>query len=151
MGVNKMSLQKFLFIYYGVSYSTTINMRHEDVLEVLNFVVRTSFDYADKNPDLISTGKIVYVYDKSGRAFPYLIPEVIYECEPDDQELDESLFEKKRIEQKQINLDELSLYELKQLLIANRNRYGIRRKILKEIKGRNGQKRIIKRKEYIYD
>lgn len=144
-----LSLQKFLFIYYGVPYRSTVNMKHEDVKDILEFVVRTSFEHADKNPELVETGKIIYVRDTTNREFPYMVPEpVLEECEVEMDSLDE-LYER-QIEE-HLNLDEIdldccSLWELKQLLVANKKRYGVRRKIFNEIRERNGQKGPVKRK-----
>lgn len=147
-----MSIQKFLLVYYGIAYDITKNMKHEDLDILFDNITRTSFEHAEKNSELVSQGKIIYVYDKTGRSFPYITPEAIYICdESEDTFQEEVIKEKLSNELIDIDYDACSLYELKQLLVKYKRILSISNKIRKEIKFRNGQKRPIKRKEIVYD
>lgn len=71
------SIYKFLAVYYGIVVDSWEKYSHAMAKQKFDFLRGCSFDYADKNPQLVSTGKIIYVSDMYENILPYYCPEII--------------------------------------------------------------------------
>ena len=71
------SIFKFLSRYYGILLDKGMEYSHKDLKKEFSNLKRCSFEYANKNPDLIASGKIIYVYDCFDNIVPYICPDEI--------------------------------------------------------------------------
>ena len=71
------SIHKFLLRFYGISISLNELVSHKDIKHRFKFLKRCSFEYADNNPEIMNSGKIIYVMDSYGEYIPYIAPEMI--------------------------------------------------------------------------
>ena len=129
------SIHKFLSRYYGMSISMEDNFSHKEIKKRFRFLKRCSFKYANLNPNLVSTGKIIYVFDTYGESIPYICPEIavssldtcgtvisVSEIDNDDLFIDEIL--------------ELPTYLLKEFLAKYKNKPSFYKLIKKELTSR---------------
>ena len=68
----RMSIYKFAFLYYGVKLPLQCQYTHEDLKRMFG-LDSCSFEYANKNFDLVCRGVIVLVYDSFDRTLPYIL------------------------------------------------------------------------------
>ena len=74
--VRNLDATSFLKRYYGISHEDIENMTHEAMKFLFPQLKRTSFEYVQKNPELVSTGKIILVEDVKHYQVPYFTPSV---------------------------------------------------------------------------
>ena len=74
--VGTIDIQNFMKKYYGISHQNISRMTHDVVSAFFPELRRTSFIYAEKNPELVSRGGIVLVRDANNNVAPYMAPEV---------------------------------------------------------------------------
>lgn len=96
----------FLRRYYGISHDSIETMTHDTMKMFFPQLQRTSFDYVQKNPELISTGKIILVEDVNHSQIPYLAPS---ESTFDDISL--GLDDRERVIKKIVETIDISLKE----------------------------------------
>ncbi len=73
--MRNLNVQSFLEKYYGISHEGISSMTHKVASSFFPQLKRASFDYIQKNPELVSTGKIVLVEDVEHFMAPYFMPE----------------------------------------------------------------------------
>ncbi len=71
------SIFKFMAEYYGVTLDAGMELTHTVAKKNFKFLKGCPFRYANSNPELIKTGKIVYVSDSHGVILPYICPNKI--------------------------------------------------------------------------
>lgn len=69
-----MSIFKFLSMYYGITLDAGKECTHTLAKKNFRFLKGCPFKYAEKNPDLVKDGKIIYVADSHGVILPYICP-----------------------------------------------------------------------------
>lgn len=74
--VGTIDIKSFMKKYYGISHEDIARMSHDVVSTFFPELRRTSFTYAEKNPELVSRGNIVLVRDSNNNVAPYIAPEV---------------------------------------------------------------------------
>ena len=73
--VRNLNVQSFLEKYYGITHEGISNMTHKVASSFFPQLKRASFEYIQKNPELVTTGKIVLVEDVQHLMAPYFMPE----------------------------------------------------------------------------
>ena len=73
--VKNLSVKSFLERYYGITNEGISSMTHRVASSFFPQLKRASFEYIQKNPELVSTGKIVLVEDVNHAQAPYFMPE----------------------------------------------------------------------------
>lgn len=68
------SIVSFMYDYYGITLDAGYKYSHKMVKKAFNELRRCSFRYADENPELVGSGKIVYVKDDYEKTLPYVCP-----------------------------------------------------------------------------
>ena len=68
------SIVRFMSEYYGISLDAGYKYSHRIIKKAFRELEGCSFKYADANPELVSSGKIVYVKDGYDEVFPYICP-----------------------------------------------------------------------------
>lgn len=68
------SIVSFMYDYYGITLDAGYKYSHKMLKKAFNELRRCSFRYADENPELVGSGKIVYVKDDYGKTLPYVCP-----------------------------------------------------------------------------
>ena len=68
------SIVRFMSEYYGIALDAGYRYSHRKIKKTFKELKGCSFEYADDNPELVSSGKIVYVRDGYDRVFPYVCP-----------------------------------------------------------------------------
>ena len=63
--------------YYGVTLDAGMELTHTVAKKNFKFLKGCPFRYANSNPELIKTGKIIYVSDSHGIILPYICPNKI--------------------------------------------------------------------------
>ena len=71
------SIFKFMAEYYGVTLDAGMELTHAVAKKNFKFLKGCPFRYANSNPELIKTGKIIYVSDSHGIILPYICPNKI--------------------------------------------------------------------------
>ncbi len=74
--VRNLDASSFLKRYYGISHKDIEHMTHEAIKTFFPQLQRTSFEYVQKNPELVSTGQIILVEDAKHYKVPYFTPSV---------------------------------------------------------------------------
>ena len=78
------SIFKFLADYYGIALDAGIELTHAIAKKKFGSLKGCPFKYAESNPDLVNTGRIIYVVDAHNDIVPYICPECIktaaYDC-----------------------------------------------------------------------
>ncbi len=72
--VRNLKATSFIERYYGISHENIANMTHDTIKIFFPQLQRTSFEYIQKNPELVSTGQIILVEDAKHYQVPYLAP-----------------------------------------------------------------------------
>ena len=103
------SIYKFLAVYYGIVVDSKEKYSHVMAKQKFDFLKGCSFAYAEANPQLLSTGKIICVSDMYGNILPYHCPEVINVSYTEEKPTEDDF----KITG---NVNKLSTYELHQLL-----------------------------------
>ena len=146
------SIFKFLWEYYGITLDAGSELTHKDAKRNFRFLKGCPFKYASKNPDLVKSGKIVYVSDSHGIIFPYIAPEkakvAITECTFTESTGDEETVDDVSI------LDELAempTYMVGELLSKYKDKPSFYKVIKRELicRGRYENKKYKLRKEII--
>lgn len=75
--IKNIGASSFLKRYYGISHEDIANMTHENMKSFFPQLQRASFEYVQKNPELVTTGKIIMVEDVRHYQIPYFAPETI--------------------------------------------------------------------------
>ncbi len=75
--IKNIGASSFLKRYYGISHEDIDNMTHENMKSFFPQLQRTSFEYVQKNPELVTIGKIIMVEDVRHYQIPYLAPETV--------------------------------------------------------------------------
>ena len=73
------SIFKFLSRYYGIALDAGCECTHKELKKRFDFLKRCSFDYAESNPYLVGSGKIIYVMDTNNSVIPYFCPNELVE------------------------------------------------------------------------
>lgn len=73
----KISIKDFISLYYGISLDANSKYSHDVIIKAFNGLKRCSFDFAEKNPELVNSGKIIYVVDDYDKTYPYICPKQI--------------------------------------------------------------------------
>ena len=68
------SIVRFMSDYYGISLDAGYMYSHKVLKKSFKELKRCSFKYADSNPELVGSGKIIYVKDSYGQILPYICP-----------------------------------------------------------------------------
>lgn len=74
--VRNLDASSFLKRYYGISHKDIEHMTHEAMKAFFPQLHRTSFEYVQKNPELVSSGQIILVEDAKHYKVPYFTPSV---------------------------------------------------------------------------
>lgn len=129
-----MSIYKFVYVYFGVSLPIQLDFTHEDLKRLLG-LTSCSFDYVNKNYELVSRGNIVLVCDSFNVMLPYKVPEKELEsgttCEVVMDEV--RTIDYVDILNKLDKLDTISTYQLRKLLSEFKSIIGVYRCIRKEL------------------
>lgn len=72
--IRNLDATAFLKRYYGITHDNIENMTHDVMKSFFPQLQRTSFEYVQKNPELISTGQIIMVEDAKHYQIPYFTP-----------------------------------------------------------------------------
>ena len=128
------SIFKFLSEYYGVTLDAGCELTHVIAKKYFRFLKGCPFKYANNNPELIKTGRIIYVSDSHGIILPYICPNVIKastcDCGYTKEEKVEDLTDDKGI------LDELTdmpTYMVHELLSKYKNKPSFYKVIRREL------------------
>ncbi len=70
------NVQSFLSRFYGIKNEGIATMTHQNASSLFPQLRRTSFEFVQKNPELVSTGKIVLVEDATHSQAPYWLPDL---------------------------------------------------------------------------
>ena len=144
---NKVSITFFLSAIAGLHHPAIYRkeLTHKEVKSLFPALKRTSFDYVLDDPESVYTGEIIMVEDALGNVVPYINPD-IEEEEMEDVFFDDDYLELDPVEEipniDEIDLEELTVYELTQLL-RTYNDAGIRgayRRVHNELMSRNDSK-----------
>ncbi len=71
-----LNVSSFLKRYYEISHEAIKNMTHADIKALFPELRRASFEYIQKNPELLATGKVILVEDVKHYQVPYFTPNV---------------------------------------------------------------------------
>ncbi len=74
--IRNINVQSFLERYYGISHEGISKMTHKTATSFFPQLRRTSFEFVQKNPELVSTGKIIMVEDAEHFEAPYWMPDM---------------------------------------------------------------------------
>ena len=146
---DSIGIRKFLKLYFGVTSNELLSsdITHKDLKFLFPDLKRLPFNYTYKNEDMINSGKIILVCDSFGTVIPYLSPQAEFDFEDEKN----GNFEKEKIIEEAINLENLNLYKLSELCkkYKKEHRYKefrIAYKILKEKKLRRQKNQKIYKK-----
>ena len=138
------SIFKFLSMYYGVTLDAGMECTHTLAKKNFRFLKGCSFKTALKNPDLVKSGKIIYVSDSHGIIFPYVAPDKIItshnECVYTEQVVEKPSDDKTILEE----LSEMPTYMVHELLSRYKDKPSFYRVIKKELVERG----VYKNKKY---
>lgn len=135
--MESISLAKFLSRYYSITNENLGKMTHEDVKYLIPGIKRCSFDYINKNQELISSGNILIVIDKNDKKIPYIKPTLAIDNIHDvDIELS------KENENIDVDISMLSNYEVKCWLEKTKKDIKLRRILIRELEKRNIKKDV---------
>ena len=126
------SIYKFLSEYYGIILDAGIKCTHTIAKKNFRFLKGCPFKYAERNVDLVKTGKIIYVADSSGLIYPYICPNIIktinrtcdYTAKPKESNDSDNLLDR---------LESLPTYIVHELLSKYKDRPSFYRIIKKEL------------------
>ena len=145
------SIFKFLSMYYGVTLDAGIECTHALAKKNFKFIKGCPFKYAEKNPDLVKDGKIIYVVDSHGVILPYICP--IRMMIADKECLYTEKVEEKPSDDKSIleELADMPTYMVHELLSKYKNVPSFYRVIKKELicRGEYENKKYKLRKEIV--
>lgn len=129
----KISIFKFMAEYYGIILDAGMILTHVEAKKIFKDLKGCPFDYAYSNPELIETGKIIYVSDSVGKILPYVCPEKI-ETSYDDFMYTERCKKKKEFDKRDLdNLRNLPTYRVHELLSIYKEFPAIYRLIKREL------------------
>lgn len=80
--MKSLDASSFLKRYYGISHEEIAGMTHDTIKSFFPQLRRTSFDCIQKNPELVSTGKIILVEDAKHYQVPYITPTDVSTLDP---------------------------------------------------------------------
>lgn len=130
---NTISLSKFLARFVNLDGVDLSKVTHEQVKELFPYLKRSSFDYVDKHPEDVCTGKIVMVRDQY-HTIPYYVPE--YDMSIEEPMAFEMEFEEAPERPEEYDYASMTVYELKQLLNTKFNTYKQSREARRELERR---------------
>lgn len=140
------SITNFLSRVIGIRDNQILSssISHEDIKTLLPEVKRDSFDHIIDNPGLIYSGEVLLVEDSYGHIVPYINPLTLEIAESTEYygEFNDEPVVVDIPNINDFNLEELSIFELKQLLDTY-SRYGLRsayRKVHRELISRKDSK-----------
>lgn len=150
MKLHEISLARFLEIYCGITNENIkAIMTHKDAKILLPYLKSCSFDFLRKNMELYETGDIILVRDANNNLIPYLTPK--FRKEDTIDEISMIVCEKKLVvDYYSIDLDDLTVYELKELLHLFKDSRSKAREIKNELTNRGVVKSKNKKKELKY-
>ena len=145
MKYNSIRLSKFLARFGSLQGEALSHITHDEVKVLFPQFVRTTFEYARNNKELVSTGKILMV-DDGRKIIPYILPELDYEnsflLDVLRQEDDV-----KEIDYGEYDYTSMSIYELKKLLDRKFNSTNNSRHAKRELESRGLIKKKYKREK----
>lgn len=127
------SLAKFLSRYLNLSGELLNHISHEDVKILFPNIKRTSFEYAENNPNEVANGNIIWV-DDGKHVIPYVKPEYVHSAE--NKEISFEKVEPKKIDSGYHDYASMSNYELKCMLNLKFNSRSNSRQARKELENR---------------
>lgn len=77
MKCKNLDAKSFLQKYYGISHQDISQMTHQTMSAFFPQLQRTSFEHIQKNPELISSGRVILVEDVKHFQAPYLKPDIL--------------------------------------------------------------------------
>lgn len=140
------TLAKFLTRYYGIQHPNILNLSHNDVKILFEQVERSSFEYAEQNPDMVAKGEIVFVEDKYN-VIPYKAPQINMDYEFVDMECSKTGKKKPEVITEE-DLKTLSKDELLKKLKEYRAYCHYYKLVVKEVKLRGMKERKLKDDKY---
>lgn len=128
---NSISLSKFLSRYAALEGKDLKKVTHKEVKTLFPFLKRAGFEDVDRNPELITSGKVMLVDDGHRRLY-YYVPEKEHDAQMmqfSREEVDTRIIPDDKV----YDYVNMSIYELRCLLVrkfnSTRNQYCARREL----------------------